>query len=110
MLIQSGSGYQQKNGGFNEGGINGLDWSSAPVGEGTEFECRISRSATYDSDGELVFANDIIAFVLEADDAGWSSTEWAPAVGGIVYKFESAAAGVDHQPFVGQPRQLLAGQ
>lgn len=32
MLIQSGAGYQEKNGGFNEGGINGLDWAAAPAG------------------------------------------------------------------------------
>src|SRR6266481_6025764 len=37
MLIQSGSGYQEKNGGFNEGGINGLEWASGPAAPGTDF-------------------------------------------------------------------------
>src|SRR5688572_33277056 len=31
MLIQSGSGYQEKNGGFNEGPINDLGWSASPT-------------------------------------------------------------------------------
>src|ERR1051325_2235373 len=32
LLIQSGVGYQEKNGGFNEGNVNGLDWAAAPAG------------------------------------------------------------------------------
>src|SRR5213076_1420337 len=28
MLIQGGAGYQEKNGGFNEGAINGVGWAS----------------------------------------------------------------------------------
>src|SRR5207237_7695014 len=35
MLIQSGAGYQERGGAFNEGGINGLGWSAAPTGSGT---------------------------------------------------------------------------
>ena len=31
MLIQWGGGYQEKNGGFNEGGINGLGWTHSRV-------------------------------------------------------------------------------
>jgi hypothetical protein len=38
MLIQSGGGYQEKNGGFNEGDINGLDYAIAPTGNATDFE------------------------------------------------------------------------
>ena len=55
MLIQSGAGYQQKNGGFNEGAINGLDWAGLPAGPGTNFEFRVSRNATYASDSMPVF-------------------------------------------------------
>ncbi len=43
MLIQSGAGYQEKNGAFNEGGINGLDWLASPSGTACVFEVRISR-------------------------------------------------------------------
>jgi hypothetical protein len=90
MLIQGGSGYQEKNGGFNEDDINGLGWLAAPVGVGTEFEARISRSATYASDSLPVFASPTIAFVLEAEIA-YTPTEWAPAtIGGITYTFEAA--------------------
>lgn len=90
VLIQEGSGYQEKNGGFNEGGINGLGWSAAPAGAGTEFECRISRAATYASDSLPVFASPSIAFVLEAE-ISFTPTEWAPAIiGGLPYTFEAA--------------------
>src|SRR6185503_20853159 len=45
MLIQSGTAYQEKNGGFNEGAINGLGWAASPSGSGTDFEFRMSRQA-----------------------------------------------------------------
>lgn len=92
MLIQEGAGYQEKNGGFNEDTINGLGWAAAPAGSGTEFECRISRTATYNSDGLPVFTSPSIAFVLEAEIA-FTPTEWAPAlIGGVPYTFEAAPA------------------
>jgi len=88
MLIQSGAGYQEKNGAFNEGGINGLDWLASPSGTGSEFEVRISRSATYASDGTPVFSNAAVAIVLESDDSGFNNVEWVPrVVGGLVYNF-----------------------
>jgi hypothetical protein len=86
MLIQSGAGYQEKNGGFNEGGINGLGWAASPSGAGTQFEVRISRAATYASDGTPVFSSGTIALVLESDG---SPNEWAPT-SPVVYTFESA--------------------
>jgi hypothetical protein len=93
MLIQSGSGYQEKNGGFNEGGINGLDWASGPAAPGTNFEVRISRSATYGSDSSAVFTSDTLAFLLEAEDTGFNPVEFAPSdPGGLAYTFEPAPA------------------
>jgi len=86
MLIQSGAGYQEKNGGFNEGGINGLGWAAAPAAPGTQFEVRIARAATYASDSTPVFSSGTIALVLESDA---SPNEWAPSTP-IVYAFESA--------------------
>ena len=91
MLIQEGAGYQEKGGGFNEGGINNLGWAAAPAGVGTQFECRISRAATFASDSNLVMSS-IISFVLEAE-ISFTPTEWAPAeVGGVTYTFEAPPA------------------
>lgn len=91
MLIQSGAGYQEKNGAFNEGGINGLDWAASPSGDGTEFEVRISRSATYASDGTSVFTNDTIGIVLESDNSSFVNVEWfPPTAGGVTYTFQAA--------------------
>ncbi|HYG23106.1 MAG TPA: Ig-like domain-containing protein [Verrucomicrobiae bacterium] len=90
MLIQGGAGYQEKNGAFNEGGIAGLDWQAAPAAPGSEFEVRISRNATYVTDGVPVFAAETIAFVLESDNASFVNVEWAPKVaGGLPYTFEA---------------------
>ncbi|PYI84218.1 MAG: hypothetical protein DME26_13630, partial [Verrucomicrobia bacterium] len=50
LLTESGFGYQEKNGGFNEGGINGLNWECLPSAPGTNFEFSFSRAATFASD------------------------------------------------------------
>lgn len=86
MLIQSGAGYQEKNKGFNEGGINGLDWAAGPAAPATDFEMRISRHATYASDSLPVFTLDTITFALEEDG---SPQEWVPDTGGLSYTFEA---------------------
>jgi hypothetical protein len=89
MLIQGGGGYQEKNGGFNEGGINGLDWLAAPADAGTEFEFRVSRHATYANDSTAVFASGSITFTLESETSGFVPTEWyPPSGGGLAYTFE----------------------
>ena len=44
MLVQYGDGYQEKNGAFNEGAINGLDWVCVPTASATDFEFRVSRA------------------------------------------------------------------
>ncbi|HEY4417461.1 MAG TPA: immunoglobulin domain-containing protein [Verrucomicrobiae bacterium] len=87
MLIQWGAGYQEKNGGFNEGAINNLGWNIAGSPDSTDFEFVISRGATYASDNTLVFASNTIAVLLEGDDTGYSSVEFAPPFGGLVYSF-----------------------
>ena len=38
MLIQWGGGYQEKNGGFNEGAVNNLGWDIAGSGDNLDFE------------------------------------------------------------------------
>ncbi|HTI70890.1 MAG TPA: Ig-like domain-containing protein [Candidatus Limnocylindria bacterium] len=90
MLIQSGAGYQEKNGGFNEGGINGLDFLAAPAAPASEFEFRISRSATYANDGLPVFASGSIAFALESENAGFATKDIAPDTGGFAYTFPAS--------------------
>lgn len=87
MLVQGGAGYQERNGGFNEGGIDGLDWQGAPSGPGTEFEFRISRKARFAADGSAVFVSPQIALVLEAEDANFTRKETAPDAEGLVYEF-----------------------
>jgi Big-like domain-containing protein/immunoglobulin I-set domain protein len=89
MLIQAGAGYQEKNGGFNEGAINNLDWAASPMGDGTEFEFRVSRHATFANDSTPVFANDSITLTLESETSGFVPTEWYPPTGGgVAYTFE----------------------
>ena len=72
LLIESGIGYQEKNGGFNEGLINGLDFVSANSGT-TNYEFRISRAATYASDGLPVFRANVINFAFDGE------TNWVTA-------------------------------
>ena len=38
MLVQWGGGYQEKNGGFNEGAVNNLGWAFAGSGDNMDFE------------------------------------------------------------------------
>ena len=87
MLIQSGAGYQEKNGGFNEGGIEGLDFAVSPEGEGTDFELRISRKAKYANDAASVFTNSSIRLVLETENSGFATTDLAPDSGGVEIVF-----------------------
>ncbi|MDR3459640.1 MAG: Ig-like domain-containing protein [Verrucomicrobiae bacterium] len=90
MLIQWGGGYQEKNGGFNEGGINNLGWSIAADPGSTDFEIAISRSATFASDGSPVFTANTIALLLEGDNTSYVNTAYAPPSGGLVYTFADA--------------------
>ena len=85
MLIQEGAGYQEKNREFNEGAIDGLDWAMAPVGAGTNFEFRLSRRATYASDGLPVFTTNPIAIVLESENTGYQTRDTGPDSAGFVY-------------------------
>lgn len=99
MLIQNGSGYQERGGGFNEGNVNNLGWSIVGSADSTDFELEISRSAAYASDNTAVFANSTIAILLEGDDTGFNNTEFAPSSGGFTYTF--AAAPVPEPSIVG---------
>jgi len=93
MLIQGGAGYDERNSGFNGGDVNGLGWQAAPAAPATEFEVRISRSATFVSDGTLVFTNSTIGLILESEDTGYVAHEFVPPVaGGLPYTFADPPA------------------
>jgi hypothetical protein len=76
LLIEGGIGYQEKNGGFNEGLINGLDFLIANSGN-TNFEFRIARAATYASDGLPVFTTNIINFAFDGEN-NWVTVNRMP--------------------------------
>lgn len=87
MLIQGGAGYQERDGGFNEGSIDGLEWQAAPSGTGIEFEARISRAARFASDGTEVFQGNLIALLFESEDANFARKDTAPDGEGFSYEF-----------------------
>jgi hypothetical protein len=91
LMIEDGFGYQQKNGGFNEGGASGLDWAEAPTGQLTEFEARISRNVK-DAEGLLVLTNNSIILAFEAQDRNWATVDSAPDTGGVPYDFAPTPA------------------
>ncbi|HKS37739.1 MAG TPA: hypothetical protein VJW76_11155 [Verrucomicrobiae bacterium] len=91
LLIQSGGGYEQRPGVFNNGTASALDWLMAPEGASTAVEFRFSRRAIYDSNGASVFTTNMIAFALEAENAGFATREIAPDSGGHVYTFAGPA-------------------
>ncbi|MFV1995209.1 MAG: DUF4832 domain-containing protein [Verrucomicrobiales bacterium] len=76
MLFQAGKGYQQRDGGFNEGQVSGLDFLSAPTGAVTDVEIRISRTATY-ADGTPIFGPSL-KLLLKSRDADQTVTDWFP--------------------------------
>jgi hypothetical protein len=41
MVFESGAGYDERNGRFNAGVVNGLDWAFSPPGNAADFELRI---------------------------------------------------------------------
>jgi len=85
MLVEGGLGYQEKNGGYNEGAIDNLGWQIAGSPDSTDFEIAVSLGATYASDSTPVFDNNTFAVMLEGDNASYTSLEFAPPFGGLVY-------------------------
>lgn len=87
MMIENGTGYQQKGGQFNEGDVSGLDFAIGPEAASSDFECRISRQATYDNDSQRVYDNATIALALQLISGAWASLDIAPSAGALVYTF-----------------------
>lgn len=57
MMVEGATGYDQRNGGFNEGTVSALGWSIAPVISGKEFELRFSLAAAYAGGIPLLSSN-----------------------------------------------------
>ena len=85
LLIQGGIGYQEKNGGFNEGPINGLAFVSANSGN-TNYEFRISRAATYVSDSLPVFTAGVINFAFDGE-YNWATVNRMPPTTGTTIAY-----------------------
>jgi len=47
MMIETGYGYDERNGSFNAGSVSNLGWAVAPSGNASEFEFQVSLSALY---------------------------------------------------------------
>jgi hypothetical protein len=68
MMIESGLGYDQRNGSFNAGDVSGLGWAIAPSGSASEFEFRVSLDALYPG-GTKVFGTNAMRLLM-LDDRG----------------------------------------
>jgi len=108
LLIQSGFSYQEKNGGFNEGSINGLNWTCLPAAPGTNFEFSISRAATFNSDSTAVFPTNVLNFVFQGMTPGFVPVNLAPASGVISFT-NTAVVNVPSLPLGRISIQSLSG-
>jgi len=84
MMVENGGGYQQKNGAFNEGVVNGANLALAPAQAGTDFEWRISRKAVFDSDASPVYPGTTVGFRFELISGQWALLDSVPQGGGGV--------------------------
>jgi hypothetical protein len=64
MMIESGSGYDQRNGSFNAGAVSNLGWAVAPTASTTEFEFQVSLAARY-PDNSKVFGGNTLRVLLQ---------------------------------------------
>jgi hypothetical protein len=87
MMIESGYGYDQRNGSFNSGSILNLGWAIAPSVSTNEFEFKVSLAALY-PDNSSVFGTNAFRLLLQ-DDRG---PEVAIATG-IAYVISSPPLG-----------------
>jgi len=64
MMIETGYGYDQRNGDFNAGAISNLGWAVAPSASASEFEFQVSLSALY-PDNSKVFDSNSLRILLQ---------------------------------------------
>jgi len=84
VMIETGFAYDQRGGGFNEGGVNGVNWLISPSGPSTDFELRISRAAVFANGGAPIFPGNTIRLALQ--DNGGDTTA------GIQFSFGAIAS------------------
>ncbi|HVU09000.1 MAG TPA: hypothetical protein VHG89_10695 [Verrucomicrobiae bacterium] len=80
MMIESGYGYDQRNGDFNAGSVSNLGWAVAPSTSASEFEFQVSLAALY-PDNKKVFGGNPMRILVQ-DNRG---SETAVATG-IAYQ------------------------
>ena len=68
MMIESGYGYDQRNGSFSAGAVSALGWAIAPATAAAEFEFRVSLAALF-PDGTKVFGTNAMRLLMQ-DDRG----------------------------------------
>jgi hypothetical protein len=64
MMIESGYGYDQRNGSFNAGAVSGLGWAIAPALSTNEFEFQVSLATLY-PDNSKVFGTNAMRLLLQ---------------------------------------------
>ncbi len=72
-MVEGSAGYDQRNGGFNEGTISGLAWAKSPMGSGAEFEFRVSRSVTF-ADGAPMLSTNAFRLLLQDNRGSEAAT------------------------------------
>jgi hypothetical protein len=74
MMIESGAGYDQRNGSFNAWNVSGLGWAIAPGGSGTEFEFQVSLASLYPN-GTKVFGTNALRLLMQDNRGPESAVE-----------------------------------
>jgi hypothetical protein len=64
MMIETGFGYDQRNGSFNAGPVSRLGWAVAPSTSAKEFEFQVSLSTLY-PDNKKVFGTNAMRLLLQ---------------------------------------------
>jgi hypothetical protein len=67
-----------------------MDFLLAPQSGSADFECRISRNARYESNGERLFNGETVALALQLISNTWSLMDTAPLLGPVVHTLAEA--------------------
>lgn len=84
VMLQAGTAYQQKNGGFNEGVLGSLGFIRAPAGSTNDVEFRLSRNATF-LDATPIFAGSTLRVLVESESGAFVTQDTLPNAGTTTY-------------------------
>jgi hypothetical protein len=98
MMIETGYGYDQRNGTFNAGAVSGLGWAVAPSVSASEFEFQVSLSALY-PDNSKVFRSNPMRVLLQDNRGPETAVDT-----GIEYEIAPPQLG---PLFIGQSNNLI---